>query len=125
MNIKKEELLNKLSREDSLDLIQAYVEEKINVDTFNKKDISSEMFRLFFNVIELGREVRISIKEESYKNSESKIADIFLVLISICNSLNINLFDALTEKEMVLNKICSIFNRKKGIKNERFRKIFN
>ncbi len=103
MNIKKEELLNKLSREDSLDLIQAYVEEKINVNTFNKKDIASEMFRLFFNVIELGREVRVSIKEENYKNSESKIADIFLVLVSICNSLNINLFDALTEKEMVLN----------------------
>lgn len=99
----KEVLLQKLSREDSLDLIQSYVEEKINVDTFNKKDVSSEMFRLFFNVIELGREVRVSLKEENYKNSESKIADIFLVLISICNSLNINLFDALTEKEMVLN----------------------
>lgn len=96
-------LLEKLSREDSLDSIQKYVEEKINIDSFNKKDISSEMFRLFFNVIELGKEVRISIKDEKYKNSESKIADIFLVLISICNSLQINLFDALAEKEMVLN----------------------
>ncbi len=96
-------LLEKLSREDSLDKIQNYVEEKINIDTFNKKDINSEMFRLFFNVIELGKEVRISLKEENFKNSASKIADIFLVLISICNSLNINLFDAITEKEMVLN----------------------
>lgn len=96
-------LLEKLSREDSLDIIQNYVAEKINMDTFNKNDINSEMFRLFFNVIELGKEVRISIKEENYNNSASKIADIFLVLISICNSLNINLFDALTEKEMVLN----------------------
>ena len=61
------------------------------------------MFRLFFNVIELGREVRISLKDHNTKNSESKIADIFLVLISICNNLNINLFDALTEKEMILN----------------------
>ena len=96
-------LLEKLSREDSFDKIQNYVEEKINIDTFNKKDINSEMFRLFFNVIELGKEVRISLKEENFKNSASKIADIFLVLISICNSLNINLFDAITEKEMVLN----------------------
>lgn len=96
-------LLEKLAREDSLDKIQNYVEEKINIDTFNKKDINSEMFRLFFNVIELGKEVRISLKEENFKNSASKIADIFLVLISICNSLNINLFDAITEKEMVLN----------------------
>ncbi len=98
----KEELLQKLSREDSLDIIQKYVEEKITVDTFDKKDVSSEMFRLFFNVIELGKEVRISLNNQNTKNSESKIADIFLVLISICNSLNINLFDALTEKEITL-----------------------
>ncbi len=104
MKLDKKELLKSLSREDSLDLIQKYVEEQINVDTFNKKDISSEMFRLFFNVIELGKEIRISLKEEKYKNSESKIADIFLVLISICNSLHINLFDALKEKEFELNE---------------------
>ena len=69
MNTK--ELLNKLTREDSLDIIQNYVEEKINVDTFDKKDINSEMFRLFFNVIELGKEVRTSLKEHNTKNSES------------------------------------------------------
>lgn len=95
----KEKLLNSLSREDSLDLIQKYVEKKIKVDTFNKEDVSSEMFRLFFNVIELGKEIRISLKEENIKNSESKIADIFLVLVSICNSLDVNLFDAIVEKE--------------------------
>lgn len=100
--MKKEELLMNLSREDSLDRIQKYVEEKVNVSAFNKDDVSSEMFRLFFYVIELGKEIRVSLKEENYKNSESKIADIFLVLISICNSLNINLFDALKERNTVL-----------------------
>ena len=98
----KENLLNSLTREDSLDLIQKYVENKITVDTFNKNDVASEMFRLFFNVVELGKEIRISLNKEDVKNSESKIADIFLVLISICNSLNINLFDALAEKEKSL-----------------------
>ena len=103
MDMTKEQLLFSLSREDSLDLIQKYVEENVCVDTFDKKDISSEMFRLFFNVIELGKEVRFSLKDQDYQNTELKIADIFLVLISICNSLNINLFDALQEKEKVLN----------------------
>lgn len=103
MDISKESLLLSISREDSLDLIQKYVEENVNVDTFDKKDISSEMFRLFFNVIELGKEVRASLKDQDYQNTELKIADIFLVLISICNNLNINLFDALQEKEKVLN----------------------
>lgn len=103
MDMTREQLLFSLSREDSLDLIQKYVEENVCVDTFDKKDISSEMFRLFFNVIELGKEVRLSLKDQDYQNTELKIADIFLVLISICNSLNINLFDALQEKEKVLN----------------------
>ncbi len=103
MDISKKQLLFSISREDSLDLIQKYVEENVNVDTFDKQDISSEMFRLFFNVIELGKEVRTSLKDQDYQNTTLKIADIFLVLISICNSLNINLFDALQEKEQVLN----------------------
>lgn len=94
---KQKEMIKQLSRNDSLDLIQKYVEEKIN-----KKDISNEMFRLFFLVIELGKEVRLSLKNENYKNSENKIADIFLVLIAICNHLHINLFDALTKEEMIL-----------------------
>ncbi len=103
MDITKESLLFSISREDSLDLIQKYVEENVKINAFDKKDISNEMFRLFFNVIELGKEVRKSLKEDEYQNTELKIADIFLVLISICNSLNINLFDALQEKEQVLN----------------------
>lgn len=103
MDISKKQILFSISREDSLDLIQKYVEENVSIDTFDKKDLSSEMFRLFFNVIELGKEVRSSLKDEDYQNTELKIADIFLVLISICNSLHINLFDALQEKENVLN----------------------
>ncbi len=103
MSMSKEQILFSISREDSLDLIQKYVEENVDIDTFDKKNISSEMFRLFFNVIELGKEVRSSLKDQDYQNTELKIADIFLVLISICNSLNINLFDALQEKEKVLN----------------------
>lgn len=103
MDIVKENLLYSISREDSLDLIQKYVEENVNVDTFDKKDISSEMFHLFFYVIELGKEIRSSLKDQDYQKTELKLADIFLVLISICNSLNINLFDALLEKENVLN----------------------
>lgn len=86
-------IVKKLNREDSLDLIQKYV-----LENTNKKEVSNEMFKLFFNVIELGKEVRISIKENNSKNSEAKIIDIFLALIAICNNLNINLFDALEQK---------------------------
>ena len=102
MNKQKEILLTQLKRSDSLDLIQKYVEEKMNI--LDKKEVSNEMFHLFFLVIELGKEIRISLKNETYENSENKLADIFLVLISICNRLQINLFDAITNKELVLNE---------------------
>ncbi len=97
----QEQILFTLSREDSLDCIQKYLEK--NSEALNKKDISNEMFSLFFLVIELGKEIRISLKEKTYLDTELKIADIFLILISICNHLNINLFDALTKKEQILN----------------------
>ncbi len=97
--MQKENILKQLSRDDSLDIIQKYVLKHVNIEEYDKKDISSEMFRLFFYVIELGKEIRISLKTENTSNSKSKIADVFLVLISICNNLEINLFDAFLEKE--------------------------
>ena len=95
----EKELISNLIKEDSLDLIQNYVKVKIN-----RKDVSNEMFNLFFSVIELGKEVKITLKNPTYKNSEYKIVDIFITLIAICNSLNINLFDALNEKECLGHK---------------------
>lgn len=95
----KNVLIKNLQREDSLDLIQKYVLKNIQVTDFDKNDVASEMFRLFFNVIELGKEIRLSLAYQDNVTAKTKIADIFLVLVSICNSLNINLFDALLEKE--------------------------
>lgn len=103
MDTAKEKFLFTLSRENNLDFIQKYVEENVNVDTFDKQDVGNEMFRLFFNVMELGKEIRSSSKSQDYQNTELKIADIFLVLLFICNNLQINLFDALSDKEKILN----------------------
>jgi NTP pyrophosphatase (non-canonical NTP hydrolase) len=95
----KENLINNLYCENSLDLIEKYVVENINTENIKKEDASREMFKLFFGVVELGKEIRISLKSNDLKNTETKITDIFLTLISICNSLNIDLFAALKEKE--------------------------
>ncbi len=100
----KNSLIFSISREDNLDLIQKYVQEKDCLDATIKKDVSSEMFRLFFSIIELGRDVRLSLKDGDFQNTKLKIADIFLELISVCNYLNINLYDTLTYKEKVLNE---------------------
>ncbi len=96
------ELMLFFSREDNLDRIQKQILQTTNA-TIERKNISNEMFQLFFGIMELGREVRKSIKENDYQNTKLKIADLFLFLVSLCNDLHINLFDCLQEKEQVLN----------------------
>lgn len=96
----QEKIIRNLDLKDSLDLVQKYVLENVNADVVNKENVSREMFKLFFNVVELGKEVRVSLIENKNENSEAKIADIFLALVSICNGLNINLFDALIDNKI-------------------------
>ncbi|MFU2363776.1 MAG: hypothetical protein ACM67R_08160, partial [Clostridiales bacterium] len=36
---------------------------------------------------------------ENYTDIEEEVADVFIVLVSICNRLNINLYDAIIKKE--------------------------
>ena len=38
-------------------------------------------------------------KIENYTDVEEEIADVFIVLVSICNKLNINLYKAFEDKE--------------------------
>lgn len=40
-------------------------------------------------------------KIKNYEPVESEVADVFIVLNSICNTLNINLFEAFYEKEKI------------------------
>ena len=42
-------------------------------------------------------------KIKNYDSIEGEIADVFIVLTSICNTLNINLYDAIIEKEKINN----------------------
>ena len=49
-------------------------------------------------------ETKMSIdvnKLQNYGTIESEVADVFFVLAAVCNKLNINLFDALMEKEEI------------------------
>ncbi len=59
-------------------------------------EIGREMFKLFFGVVELGKEVRISIQNDDFQNSENKISDIFKTLIRLADNLN---FDVLASLE--------------------------
>ena len=89
--------LRKWRIEDAPDLARA----------ISNKKIQDTMLLLLEETGELAKAIRKTLpdasidytKIENYTNIEEEIADVFIVLVSICNKLNINLFTALKNKE--------------------------
>ena len=71
----QEQVYYSLSKEN-LEGIQKYVLEHSKEDV--QKNLSNEMFQLFFGVMELGKEVRLTLKNNQTLDTELKIADLFL-----------------------------------------------
>lgn len=105
----QKELLFQLKRTDSLDTIQNYIRQVINIRGFGQQPIEQELLLLTEEIGELNKAIRkdktnMAIDNKKIKNYGSikeEIADIFIVLTSICNTLNINLYDAIIEKEQI------------------------
>ena len=103
----QQELLKKLSNKSSINEIQNYIKKIMEIRGFNQEKPSDKILLLVEEVGELAKAIRknerkIGIdktKEYNYSSIESEIADVFIVLLSICDVLNINLFRAFLEKE--------------------------
>ena len=103
----QQELLKKLSNESSINEIQSYIKKVMEIRGFNKEKSSEKILLLIEEVGELAKAIRKNenklgidkTKEYNYSSIESEIADVFIVLLSICDVLNINLFRAFLEKE--------------------------
>lgn len=101
------DLYNKLKENTSFAEIQLYVKNVIALRGFSSKSVKESMLLLLEETGELAKAIRkntegMSVDEErlyNYDTIESEVADIFIVLVSICNSLNINLYEAFLEKE--------------------------
>ena len=98
------ELLNK---ENTIDEIQEYIKKVIELRGFANQNIQDKMLLLLEETGELAKAIRKTLPEipidynkiENYTSIEEEIADVFIVLVSICNKLNINLYEALKNKE--------------------------
>ncbi len=107
--MEQRELLNKLKRTDSLDTFQNYIKQVITMRGFGKNSIEQELLLLVEEVGELAKAIRKEKtsmcidknKIQNYDTVEHEIADVFLVLTSICNRLDINLYDSVIEKEKI------------------------
>ena len=116
MNSSQLELWNNLKSDNSLDDVQNYIKNVIELRGFSEQDIEKTMLLLTEEVGELAKAIRkeqtsMSIdksKIRNYDSIENEVADVFIVLCSICNKLNIDLFSSLKEKEKEnINRIWS------------------
>ncbi len=107
MNDKQMELWDKLNENNTLKEVQQYIKDVIEIRGFANQEIEKTMLLLIEEVGELAKSIRknatnMSIdknKINHYDTIESEVADVFIVLSSICNKLNIDLYKALKDKE--------------------------
>ncbi len=100
-------LWNQLSNTNSLQEVQDYIKKVIEIRGFSDQEIEKTMLLLLEEVGELGKAIRknatnMRIDEEKlshYDTIESEVADVFIVLTSVCNHLGIDLYTAVKEKE--------------------------
>lgn len=106
MNNQKE-LLNLLSEKKDIDEIQEYIKKVIEIRGFANQRVQDKMLLLIEEAGELAKAIRKTLpdasidysKIENYTDIEEEIADVFIVLVSICNRLDINLYEAFKRKE--------------------------
>lgn len=107
MDDKQRMLFESLNENVTLNEMQAYIKNIISIRGFSEQKVQDTMLLLFEETGELAKAIRKTIpnfaidykKVENYTDIEEEIADVFIVLTSICNKLNINLYDAIKNKE--------------------------
>lgn len=104
---KQQELWDNLKETNTLREVQKYIKEVNTVRGFEGQPVQDIMLLLTEEIGELAKAIRKTAtnictdvnKDYNYDTIESEISDCFYVLNGICNSLNIDLFKCLKEKE--------------------------
>lgn len=107
MNNNQYELWNKLNETNTLQEVQQYIKNVIQIRGFANQEIEKTMLLLLEEVGELAKSIRKNATDMSidknkinhYDTIESEVADVFIVLSSVCNKLDIDLYKALKDKE--------------------------
>lgn len=107
MENKQLELWNNLTENKSLKEIQQYIADILKLRGFSEETAEQKMLMLTEEVGEVAKAIRKdkakmgidNSKINNYDTIESEIADVFIVLVSLCNVLKIDLFTAIKDKE--------------------------
>ncbi|MCL2085011.1 MAG: hypothetical protein FWH06_07130 [Oscillospiraceae bacterium] len=100
-------LLNEITESSSLTQIQEYIKSVVELRGFSNQPVQETMLLLLEETGELAKAIRKTATNmsvdvnriQNYDTVESEAADVFFVLMSVCNQMNINLLSALKEKE--------------------------
>lgn len=103
----QKELWDNLTKENTLKEVQDYIKKVIEIRGFSEQNVEKTMLLLTEEMGELAKAVRkdkteMSIdrnKIKNYDSIESEVADVFIVLTTVCNKLGIDLFQAVKSKE--------------------------
>lgn len=104
---KQQILWNNLKETNTLREVQNYIANMNEVRGFNNETIQERMLLLTEEIGELAKSIRKTSKnmytdinkEYNYDTVESEVADCFYVLVSVASYLNIDVFQALKDKE--------------------------
>ena len=107
MNDEQLELWKNLSRSNTLHEVQDYIKKVIEIRGFSNESIEQTMLLLTEEMGELAKAIRkektsMSIdnnKIKNYDTIENEVADVFIMLCTVCNKLDIDLFSSLKDKE--------------------------
>ena len=103
------ELFENLKQSSTLSDIQTYIKKVLQLRGFEGQTAKDKILLLVEEVGELAKAVRKNSlgasvdpkKLQNYDSVESEIADVLIVLISVANILNIDVFKSLKEKEQI------------------------
>ena len=105
----QKELFENLKQSSTLSDIQTYIKKVLKLRGFEGQTAKDKILLLVEEVGELAKAVRKNSsgasvdpeKIENYDSVESEIADVLIVLISVANTLDIDIFESLKEKEQI------------------------
>ena len=103
----QKELFENLNSLSTLPQIQDYISKVLELRGFSNQTVQDKLLLLIEEVGELAKSVRkfssgASVDERklsNYSNVESELADVFIVLVSVADKLNLDLFEYLKQKE--------------------------
>ena len=107
METNQKQFYSKICKSSDLVDIQKYINDVLELRGFNSQSAQDKMLLLTEEIGELAKAVRKSAtsmpidyeKMQNYDTVESEVADVFIVLLSLCNVFKIDIYEAFIAKE--------------------------